>query len=148
MVLQAQDCCLVAVLEMTLSFSAAPVSASTRLLYPSDIGPKGEPELLEFAGPGERAREGGKTHVYKLALNAGRYLRIIVNQIDVAANLIGADSAKVDETILPHTLQVPKTIIVEPGQSGSHRLEVRSQKKDEAGLYEAQTLDLRAATAE
>jgi CHAT domain-containing protein/tetratricopeptide (TPR) repeat protein len=69
--------------------------------------------------------------------------------IDVAMALFGPDGAKLAEIILPHTLQGRKVIIAVAEQSGNHRLEVRSQKKDAAaGRYEVQVLDLREATAE
>ncbi len=106
---------------------------------------------LEYKIPVERELAGGQTHSYRISLNAGQYVRVMVEQkgIDVAMTLFSPDGAKLAEIILPHTLQGRKVIIAVTAAAGNHRLEVRSQKKDAAaGRYEVQILDLREATAE
>ncbi len=110
-----------------------------------------EIRTLEHKTPVERELVGGQTHSYRVSLNAGQYVRVMVEQkgIDVAMTLFSPDKAKLAEIILPHTLQGRKVIIAVTEQSGNHRVEVRSQKKDAAaGRYEIQILDLREATAE
>ena len=106
---------------------------------------------LEPGSPVERELVGGQTHSYRVSLNAGQYLRVMVDQkgVDVAMTLFSPDEARLAEIILPHTLQGRKVIIAVTEVSGNHRLELRSQNKDAAaGRYVVQILDLREATAE
>jgi len=106
---------------------------------------------LQLGSPVEEALRGAESHAYQLQLEANQYLRVMVEQkgVDVAMTLFGPGEAKLAEIILPHTLQGRKVIIAVTQQSGDHRLEVRSQKKDAAaGRYEVKILDLREATAE
>jgi CHAT domain-containing protein len=106
---------------------------------------------LQSGTPVEEALSGGESHSYRVQLEANQYLRVMVEQkgIDVAMTLFSPDEARLAEIILPHTLQGRKVIIAVTEQSGNHRLEVRSQKKDAAaGRYEVKILDLREATAE
>jgi hypothetical protein len=94
---------------------------------------------LQSGTPVEEALSGGESHAYRLQLEANQYLRVMVEQkgIDVAMTLFRPDEAILAEIILPHTLQGRKVIIAVTEQSGNHRLEVRSQKKDAAaGRYE------------
>ncbi len=110
-----------------------------------------ETSPLEPGRPVEREILGGQTHSYRVSLNAGQYLRVMVDQkgVDVAMTLFGPDEARLAEIILPHTLQGRKVIIAVTEVSGNHRLELRSQKKDAAaGRYEVRILDLGDATAE
>ncbi|HKQ78215.1 MAG TPA: CHAT domain-containing tetratricopeptide repeat protein [Blastocatellia bacterium] len=110
-----------------------------------EIGP------LDLGRPVERELAGGQAHSYRVSLNAGQYLRVMVDQkgVDVAMTFFGPDETKLAEIILPHTLQGRKVIIAVAEASGNHRLELRSQKKDAAaGRYEVQILELREAAAE
>lgn len=110
---------------------------------------QGEIGALELGKPVERELAGGQTHVYRLPLSAGQYLRVVVAQkgVDVAAGLFGLDETKLAEVSLPRTLQEPKVIMAVIDLSGNHRLEVRSQNKEAAaGRYEVQIAELREAT--
>lgn len=121
--------------------------ANVSTLHPS----QSDIATLEHKIPVERELAGGQTHSYRLALNAGQYVRVMVEQkgIDVAMTLFSPDGAKLAEIILPHTLQGRKVIIAVTSAAGNHRLEVRSQKNDAAaGRYELQMVDLREATDE
>lgn len=104
---------------------------------------------LEYKIPVEREMAGGQTHAYRLTLNAGQYLYVVVEQkgIDVAMALFGPDQVKLTEIILPDVLQGRKIIHTVTEQAGNYRLEVRSKNKNAAaGKYEAQIYTLREAT--
>jgi CHAT domain-containing protein/tetratricopeptide (TPR) repeat protein len=104
---------------------------------------------LEPKIPVERELAGGQTHSYRLTLQAGQYLYVVVEQkgIDVAMALFAPDGAKVTESILPDILQGRKTIRTITEQGGNYRLEIRSKNKAAiAGRYEVQIYTLREAT--
>jgi len=97
----------------------------------------------------ERELKGDESHSYNLALTAGQYLDLVVEQkgIDVVVTLFDADGKKVLEVDSPNGTQgaEPLTFIVET--SGNYRLEVRSlEKTAPAGQYEVKINELRIAT--
>ncbi len=104
---------------------------------PFELGPRGGPE---------RPLAGGETHVYRLALRAGDYLELRVEQlgIDVVANLVdpGGEALEVDS---PNGDRGPESILALIAVTGEHRLEVRAGRG--AGRYRVDLDALRPATA-
>jgi tetratricopeptide (TPR) repeat protein len=104
---------------------------------------------LEEGRPVERELAGGETNAFQVALAAGQYLRVVVNQrgIDIGLKLFGPDGRMLVEMDSPNATQGPEIASVIAAQSGSYRIEVVSLTKDAPpGRYEAQVEALREAT--
>ena len=92
---------------------------------------------------------GGETHAFQVALAAGQYLRVVVNQrgIDISLKLFGPDGRILVEMDSLTGTQGPEMASVIAAQSGSYRIEVVSFTKDALpGRYEVKVAALRAAT--
>jgi len=103
---------------------------------------------LEPGKPIERELAGDQAHSYSIALTAGQYLHVVVEQkgIDVVVALFTPDGKKVAEVDSPNGKQGPEPISVLSGAAGNYRLEVRSlEAHAEAGRYQAKVEELRAA---
>jgi len=104
--------------------------------------------LLEQGKPITRELAGGQSHSYRITLDAGQYLRVVVEQrgIDVAVVLLGPDDQPIftfDAVGPPSPEQV--TQVVE--SAGSYRLRVQPrQARAAAGRYEIRLLEVRSAT--
>lgn len=106
---------------------------------------------LEPAKPVERALAGGEAHFYLLALAAGQFCHIVVDQrgVDVVVAFYGPDGSKIVEVDSPTDThgQEPISLVVEA--SGTYRLEVRSPAKNApTGRYEVKLEALRVATGQ
>src|SRR5262249_59844754 len=107
------------------------------------------PPALEEGRPAERELAGGEIHAFQVALAAGQYLRVVVNQrgIDIGLKLFGPDGQRLVEMDSPNATQGLEIASVIAAQSGSYRIEVVSLTKDAPpGWYEAKVAALRAAT--
>ena len=87
----------------------------------------------------ERELKGDEAHSYSLALTAGQYLNVVVEQkgIDVVVTLFDSKNKKLAEVDSPNGTQgaEPLSMIIET--TGNYRLEVRSPEKTAAaGRYE------------
>jgi CHAT domain-containing protein/Tfp pilus assembly protein PilF len=110
-----------------------------------------ESQSLEPGKPIERELSGGRSHLYKIAMTSGQYLRIVVKQrgIDVLAALYTPDGKKIDDVDSEHATEGSENISAIAEAAGAHMVEVRSTEKTaQAGLYEIKVEELRAATAE
>jgi len=99
--------------------------------------------------PVERQLAGDRAHSYSIALNAGQYLRAIVEQrgIDVVVTVFGADGKPLLEVDGPNGKDGPEPVSIIAATTGSYRLVVRSlEKTAAAGRYEVRVEALRAAT--
>src|SRR5262245_52149277 len=108
------------------------------------------PHPLELGKPVEREMAGGDAHSYRIELDQGWYLRLMVNQrgIDVVVTLFAPDGHKIIEMDSPNGAQGPERLSLVIEAAGSHRLEVRSPRKEAAaGRYQAIVAELRVATA-
>ncbi|MDT5296307.1 MAG: hypothetical protein QOJ76_3187 [Acidobacteriota bacterium] len=106
---------------------------------------------IELAKPFERELKGGQSHAYRLALETGQYMRLVVNQkgIDVVVTLFGPDGRKVSEVDSPNGSEGPEPLSLITAATGQYRLEVSSTGKDAAqGRYEVNLEILRPATAQ
>lgn len=104
---------------------------------------------LSVGQPIERELKGDEAHSYSIAVTAGQYLHVVVDQrgIDVVVTLFGVDSKKLAEVDSPNGTQGPEPISMIIETTGNYRLEVRSPEKSApAGRYEAKIVELRTAT--
>ncbi len=108
-----------------------------------------KPIILELDKPIERELAGDQVHSYSIALTAGQYLYVVVDQrgIDVVVSLFGPDGRKLIEVDSPNYWRGPEPLSMTAETTGNYRLEVRSSEKTAlAGRYEARIVELRAAT--
>jgi CHAT domain-containing protein/Tfp pilus assembly protein PilF len=104
---------------------------------------------LELNKPLARELTGGQSHSYGIALIAGQYLHVIIDQrgIDVVVTLFDPDGKQIVEVDSPNGAQGPEPVFVIAETSGTYRLEVRSLEKDvSAGHYEVKIAELRKAS--
>lgn len=100
--------------------------------------------LLEAEKPIDRAMQGGETHLYRLTVNSGQYLRVVVNQqgIDVAVALIQPDGKRILDVDSPNGKWGNEPVSIVAEASGEYRIEVRSPKAP-PGRYEIKLEALR-----
>jgi len=121
--------------------SRAEGGVSVRTTFQNDV------PLLETGKPISRAMQGSETHLYRIAVATGQYLRIVVNQqgIDVAVALIGPGGERLVEVDSPNGTRGNEPISVVAESSGEYRIEIRSPKVA-PGRYEIQVEALRDPT--
>jgi CHAT domain-containing protein/Tfp pilus assembly protein PilF len=106
---------------------------------------------LEDGKPIERALAGGEAHSYRLAIAAGQFCQVVVDQrgVDVVVAFYGLDGAKIVEVDSPTDTHGQEPISLMVDSSGTYRLEVRSPAKNApTGRYEVKLEALRVATPE
>jgi CHAT domain-containing protein/Tfp pilus assembly protein PilF len=106
-------------------------------------------ESLIPGHPIEREISGGQSHAYRIALDAGKYLRVHVEQrgIDVTVALLTPDGRMVAESRSDNGNFGPETVSMIAEKPVEARLEIRAPDWNApAGRYEAQITDLRMAT--
>lgn len=102
--------------------------------------------------PGQLIRQelsSGKSQSYHISLTAGQYARALfdLSNLEARVALYGPGAQTLAETNSRQNGPTPLSILAEA--SGTYRLEVRSLEKDSAtGCYEAQVVEIRAATPE
>ncbi len=105
---------------------------------------------LEIGKPIEREMRGGQSHTYQIALDAGQYLYVVVEQrgIDVAVQVIAPDGKPLMEVDSPNGAQGDEPVMLIAEAAGIYRLTVVSlEEAVPAGKYEIRVRELRAATA-
>ncbi|HKC86012.1 MAG TPA: tetratricopeptide repeat protein, partial [Blastocatellia bacterium] len=106
-------------------------------------------ESLTPGHPIEREISSGQSHSYQIALDAGKYLRVHVEQrgIDVTVALLTPDGKMVAESRSDNGNFGPETVSMIAEKPVEARLEIRAPDWEApAGRYEAQITDLRPAT--
>ncbi len=111
--------------------------------------PSAEVRKLEVGKPFARELRGGESHTYEIALAAGQYVNVIVEQhgIDVVVQVIAPDGKQLVEADSPNGTQgdEPVTLITET--AGNYRLTIRSgDAKAPPGNYELRLVEARTAT--
>jgi tetratricopeptide (TPR) repeat protein len=104
---------------------------------------------LEPGKPIERELAGGQSHSYQLALDAGQYAKLVVDQrgIDVVAQMSGPDGKQIAEFDSERILRAQESVSLVAEATGNYRLIVRPKQKGAiAGSYEIRLEELRAAT--
>ncbi len=110
-----------------------------------------EGDRLTPGRPVERELAGGQSHSYQLAIAAGQFIRLVVDQrgIDVVVRLFGSDNKQLLEVDSPNGSRGPEPVLFVAEASGDYRLDVRSLETGAApGRYEARIEELRPATSQ
>jgi CHAT domain-containing protein/tetratricopeptide (TPR) repeat protein len=105
------------------------------LTVPAQVGP--QPMTLVPGQPVERAIAGAESHVYQIALTAGQFVRVTLDQIgrDMSLALEAPDGKSILDVDLNRPSQ-PETIAFVPEGNGEYRLVVRAKGTETLrGLY-------------
>ncbi len=106
---------------------------------------------LEPGKPVERELSVGQSHSYKITMNSGQFLHIVVRQlgIDVVVVLFSPDGKKISEADSEHLVEGSETVSAIAEAPGAYLIEARSPEKTaKTGRYEIKVEELREATAE
>ncbi len=138
--------CLLATVSLLLSASQA------RLVQSATAGQTGhDTQSLDPGKPLERQIAVGQEHTYRIALQAGQFMRAVVEQkgIDVVATLIAPDGKQVAEADISSNAFGLEPISHEAAASGDYRLAVRPVAATAlAGAYQVRLEVKAVATAE
>ncbi len=107
------------------------------------------PARLQPGVPVMRELEGGATHTYLVTLEAGQFLRVVVEQqgVDVGLTFFSPRGERLVEVDSPNGLSGPEPLFFIADAGGTYRLEILSfDKKAKGGRYEARLEELRAAS--
>jgi CHAT domain-containing protein/tetratricopeptide (TPR) repeat protein len=106
-------------------------------------------QRLEQNKPIERELAGGQSHSYQFSLDAGQYVKLVIEQrgIDVMAQLSGPDGKLITEFNSESRNQGQETVEQVAEAAGSYKLKVRPmQEGAAAGEYEIRIEEVRNAT--
>ncbi|MCI0621022.1 MAG: CHAT domain-containing tetratricopeptide repeat protein [Acidobacteria bacterium] len=98
----------------------------------------------------ERQLEGGRSHTYEVALNAGQFIEIVVNQqgLDVVVTMNGADGEQLAEVDGPNAMHGPERLAHIAEVTGIYKLVVRPYRDTAPlGRYQLRIEELREAAA-
>ncbi|HLG14862.1 MAG TPA: CHAT domain-containing tetratricopeptide repeat protein [Blastocatellia bacterium] len=115
----------------------------------TDVRNLTEVRNLDVGKPVEREMKGDESHTYQIALEAGRYLTVVVDQrgIDLVVRLIAPDGKQLMEMDSPNGTQGPERLEYISESRGNYQVRVSSLEKDAApGRYEIRIVELRLAT--
>jgi CHAT domain-containing protein/Tfp pilus assembly protein PilF len=104
---------------------------------------------LETGKPVEQELKGGQSHTYEIAIKAGQYLSVIVEQrgIDVEVEVIAPDGKQLMKVDSPNEDQGEEPVKFIAESAGNYRLIIRPLGNNApAGKYEIRLTELRAAT--
>jgi CHAT domain-containing protein len=133
---------------------AAPLLGGSRCLLSDDFAPAPETKLSntiqDFGAltPGEvirRKMAGGETHVFHIALAAGQFLRVVVEQqgVDVEVSISGPTLSQASQQSAladsPNGLYGPESVSLISQLAGDYLIEVRSGNSIPDGGYELRT---------
>ncbi|HKS08137.1 MAG TPA: tetratricopeptide repeat protein [Pyrinomonadaceae bacterium] len=106
--------------------------------------------VLALGVPLQREMKGGESHRFRLALSAGQYVRVVVEQqgIDVAIALVAPNGERVMEVDSPNGNRGPEPISAVVAQAGEYAVEVRAPNKNALpGAYEIKLEAVREPTS-
>ncbi len=138
------------VLALTLFLSVRLTTASFRVLAEAALVGSESAELnkggdlLAPNKPIQRELSAGEVHSYRIAVDSGQYVRIVVDQwgINLAVTLYSRDSQKLTELGCRQNGPTPVSLIAE--FSGTYRLELHSLEKDPLrGRYQVKIEEIR-----
>jgi tetratricopeptide (TPR) repeat protein len=107
-----------------------------------------DPPVLGLGEAIDQVLPGGGSHYYKVTLNSGQYLRLLISPsgTQLATTLYAPDGQKVSQSTCRQNGPTPVSAIAEV--SGTYRLELRSLEGGSAqGRYEVRVEAVRPATA-
>jgi tetratricopeptide (TPR) repeat protein len=105
--------------------------------------------LLEPGKAIKRELAGGQSHTYRISLNAGQFLKVIVEQhgIDLVVQLSGPSGEQIAEFDSESRSQGQESAPYVAEADGEYRLKAHPQSKNaQVGSYEIRIEELRAAT--
>jgi len=129
------------------SYSARETKLGASVIIPAQENQQAR--QLEPGKPIERELDGGQSHSYQIALAAGRYARLVVDQrgIDVVAKLFGQDGKQIAEFDSEVRLHGEESVSWVAEADGVYRLDVAAVYENAAaGRYEIQMAESRVAT--
>ena len=97
------------------------------------------PAELQLGKPVEREIAPGQVHSYALRLDAGAFVRAVVDQrgVDLVVRVVGPDGAQLAEVDSPNGEWGPEPVKLETQAAGVYRLEVRPlDERASTGRYE------------
>jgi CHAT domain-containing protein/Tfp pilus assembly protein PilF len=116
---------------------------------PNILQGENDPRPLEAGKPIEREMAGGQKHYYKIALEVGQYLHLVVDQkgIDLIVTLFDPAGKKLVEVDNPVGAYQPERVSITTDVLGGYMLELRPAQKDAGvGRYEVKITELRMPT--
>jgi CHAT domain-containing protein/Tfp pilus assembly protein PilF len=150
-------CCAVILLFSSAPATTERIAAARQALRRAahvyaDLAPpdsQAEARTLAPAAPVEQEIAGGQTHSYRVALDSGQFLEVVVEQrgVDLWVKAYGPDGKQTAEANNQNDVRGRESISLIAAASGEHRFEVSAVRKTAAaGRYEIRVESLRAAT--
>lgn len=105
------------------------------------------PTTIVPGQPVERGLAGGESHTYQIALTAGQFMHVVVEQkdVDVALTLAGPDGKPLVESDLSGISGASESLSYEAGAAGTYQLVVRANgSATRSGAYQIR-LDVKAS---
>ncbi|MFL5542378.1 MAG: erythromycin esterase family protein [Longimicrobiaceae bacterium] len=102
-----------------------------------EVPPAAAARALEPGPPLERTLAAGETHDYTVALAAGDFLRVVVEQrgVDLVVEVFGPDGARLMSVDSPNGDQGPEEVAFQAPAAGAYRVHVRAFSETDAGAY-------------
>lgn len=97
----------------------------------------------------EKELAGGQTHNYQMALAAGQFAQVAIEQrgVDVVIAVAGSDGARLAEIDQQPDTRGTESVLLVAAATGNYRIEISAREKDVfGGRYEIKVADLRTAT--
>jgi CHAT domain-containing protein len=138
--------CLILVIALCGLCFWTPVSRAEHLMPRQQTAATQE---LSLNAPIERQLQSGETHLYKISLTAGTYMRVLITprDINIKSKLLAENSsANVGVVYYPNMHGIHFVSLVTE-TSGEYRLEI-GLADNKAGRYEVKLVELRPATEE
>jgi len=125
----------VVILARTLCAQATPQSSTPNVTS--------EPATLELGKPIERELHANETHSYKIHVEAGQFLHVVVLQkgVDVAVTLRDPSGKEIVKSDSPNGAYGPEPVSTIATVSGEYQLQIEAGEEP-PGLYEVRLADL------
>lgn len=107
-----------------------------------------ESRKLEAGRSIERELAAGQSHIYEVALTAGQYLKVIVEQrgINLAVTTVGPDGEEMFTIDGNETKQGAEEVSIAAESTNVYKLRVAASQKASPASYEIRVVEMRAAT--
>jgi CHAT domain-containing protein/Tfp pilus assembly protein PilF len=105
---------------------------------------------LAPGAPVEGELSEGQTHAYRIRLDAGQFLRVVVRRygVNLALALVGPDGRQMTKVERPNISRGSEVLLAAPEKRGEHRLIVSAVGNAAHGRYTVKIDELRKATAQ
>lgn len=140
-------CAAMACLVASVPFALCAQEATVESKAAADSGAV---QTLRLGAPVERQIAGGESHTYRLHLEAGQYLHLVVEQkgIDVVVKLLAPNGGEVVEEDNPNGTKKPESLEWIADTSGTYFITVNPLSPNTTGNYLIRTNAFREATQE